>query len=98
MLHLEWLTEKFMPSAGATFRRPFVQVGISSPQKQKTASTAETVFLLFITLGGMGFVLYCYVLEISLEETFETAAMSCFVTKTLENAVKTGIFNRLAQK
>jgi len=35
--------------------------------------------------------------EVSLKQTCESLAVSCFVTETIKNAVKTGIFNRLAQ-
>jgi len=35
--------------------------------------------------------------EISVEKTEECLAVTSFVTETLENAVKTGIFDRLAQ-
>ena len=45
------------------------------------------------------FLCLCFELfaEISFQQTLERTAVSSFVTKTLENAVKTGIFNRLAQ-
>ena len=36
-------------------------------------------------------------LKITVEKTFERLAVSCFVTETLKNTAKTGIFNRLAQ-
>jgi len=36
-------------------------------------------------------------LKITVEKALKCFAVSSFVTKTLENAVKTGIFNRLAQ-
>ena len=36
-------------------------------------------------------------LKITVEKSLKRFTMSCFVAKTLENAVKTGIFNRLAQ-
>jgi len=35
--------------------------------------------------------------EVSFQQTCECSAVSCFVTENLKNAVKTGIFNRLAQ-
>ena len=41
----------------------------------------------------------CFILfaEVSFEKTCECLAVSCFVTETLKNTAKTGIFNRLAQ-
>jgi len=36
-------------------------------------------------------------LKISLEKSLKCLAVSCFVTENLKNAVKTGIFNHLAQ-
>ena len=36
-------------------------------------------------------------LKITVEKSFECLTVSCFVTETLKNTAKTGIFNRLAQ-
>jgi len=43
-------------------------------------------------------ILYELLTKVSLQQAFQTAAVASLVAKTLENAVKTGIFNRLAQK
>jgi len=70
-----------------------------------------SVIALWLSFGGLrqtpqkkrkrlpvsSWILLILLAEISLKQTCECLAVSCFVTKTLENVVKTGIFNRLAQ-